>query len=225
MIKAVIFDMYETLITLLEGPMYFGAHMAADSGIEKEKFLSMWNEAEEDRTVGKRTLEETVAWILKENNRYSEDLLTTLVQKRKDSRKACFDYLHPEIIPMFEELKKRGFQIGLISNCFSEEVEAIRESILFPYFDVACLSFEKKVQKPDEAIFIGCMKELEVMPQECLYVGDGGSFELEAASKLGMNVLQATWYLKEGTWQPAKRKPEFTQAETPMEVVEYSERL
>jgi putative hydrolase of the HAD superfamily len=126
---------------------------------------------------------------------------------------------------MFEELKKRGFQIGLISNCFSEEVEAIRESILFPYFDVACLSFEKKVQKPDEAIFTGCMKELEVMPQECLYVGDGGSFELEAASKLGMNVLQATWYLREGTRQPAKRKPEFTQAEVPMEVVEYCGRF
>ena len=30
MIKAVIFDMYETLITLFDSPLYFGTQMAAD---------------------------------------------------------------------------------------------------------------------------------------------------------------------------------------------------
>ena len=33
MIKAVIFDMYETLITLFDSPLYFGTQMAADAGI------------------------------------------------------------------------------------------------------------------------------------------------------------------------------------------------
>lgn len=38
MIKAVIFDMYETLITLFESPLYFGTQMAFDAGIAEEKF-------------------------------------------------------------------------------------------------------------------------------------------------------------------------------------------
>lgn len=38
MIKAVIFDMHETLITLFDSPLYFGTQMAIDAGIEEEKF-------------------------------------------------------------------------------------------------------------------------------------------------------------------------------------------
>lgn len=42
MIKAVIFDMYETLITLYESPLYFGTQMAEDAGITEEYFQSVW---------------------------------------------------------------------------------------------------------------------------------------------------------------------------------------
>lgn len=38
MIKAVIFDMYETLITLFESPAYFSTQMAEDAGIQEEDF-------------------------------------------------------------------------------------------------------------------------------------------------------------------------------------------
>ena len=51
-------------------------------------------------------------------------------------------------------------------------------------------------------------------------MGDGGSLELETAQAVGMNPLRAAWYLKDGTRQPAKRKAEFSQAESPMDVVE-----
>ena len=34
MIKAVIFDMFETLVTLFEGRTYFGEHIAADVGAD-----------------------------------------------------------------------------------------------------------------------------------------------------------------------------------------------
>lgn len=136
MIKAVIFDMYETLITLFNGTPYFGTQMAIDAGI-------------------------------------------------------------------------------------SEEAEVIKNSELFPYFDAAYLSFEQGLQKPEEEIFIRCMNKLSVSADECLYVGDGGSLELETASKIGMKAVQAVWYLKEGTSQPATRKNDFIQAETPLEILKY----
>ena len=55
--------------------------------------------------------------------------------------------------------------------------------------------------------------------EECLYIGDGGTFELETARALGMHPLQATWYLKDGVNQPAKRKQEFSQVESPWDII------
>lgn len=143
MIKAVIFDMYETLITLFQNPLYFGTQMAIDAGISEEEFQLLWKPTEYGRTIGKMNLEETLEFILKEKQCYSKELLSKIVDKRKMSKKECFKYLHPEILPMLKELKKKGICIGLISNCFSEEVEAIRNSELFPYFDATYLSFEQ----------------------------------------------------------------------------------
>ena len=73
MIKAVIFDMYETLITLFDSPLYFGTQMAADAGIAEEKFQKIWRAEEKNRTIGKVTLEELLEKILRENNCFSEE--------------------------------------------------------------------------------------------------------------------------------------------------------
>ena len=79
--------------------------------------------------------------------------------------------------------------------------------------------------KPDTAIFKKCTQALDVSPEECLYIGDGGSFELETARSIGMHPIQAVWYLKEGANQPAKRKNDFIQAESPMSVISQIEKF
>ena len=63
MIKAVIFDMFETLITHYRCPLYFGAQMARDAGIDEEVFQSRWCATEHERSVGKMTLEEVIEMI------------------------------------------------------------------------------------------------------------------------------------------------------------------
>ena len=221
MIRAVIFDMFETLITHYHSPLYFGAQMAADAGIAEEKFQALWRPTEYYRTIGKLTFEEVVENILRENRCYSGELVKKIVQRRIETKEDCFKKIHEEIIPMLEQLKAKGILIGLISNCFSEEAEVIRRSVLFPYFDAVYLSYEQGVQKPDKEIYKRCMADLGVRPEECLYIGDGGSNELEAARTLGMKALQAVWYLQEGTSQQTGRKAEFEQMERPMDILIY----
>lgn len=221
MIKAVIFDMYETLITHYRSPLYFSEEMAADAGISPEKFQKHWRSTERERTIGQLSFEAVIEDILKENHCYTPQLAEKIIKKRKARKRELFLQLHPDILPMLQQLKSSGRKIGLISNCFSEEVDAIRESPLYPYFDAPFLSYEQGVQKPDKEIFIRCMKHLSVSPEECLYVGDGGSRELETARFLGMQPLQAVWYLKEGTMQPTGRKEDFAQAEVPLDVLNY----
>ncbi len=226
MTKAVIFDMYETLITHYNCPLYFGGEMAADAGVTKEEFFRVWRNEEYEwmRTVGKMTLEELLTMTLKDVGNYSQELVEKLAAKRVATKVKCFNHLHLQIIPMLEELKKQGFKIGLISNCYFEEAEVIRNSELFPYFDAVCLSCELGIRKPEEVIYERCMQELVVAPQECVYVGDGGSYELETARKIGMKPVQAIWYFKEGTTQPTGPKPEFLQAKEPMDVFTFLER-
>lgn len=219
MIKAVIFDMFETLVTHYESPIYMGKQIADDIGITEQKFREIWNPSDDDRTLGKRNLEEVIEEILRTNHCYSPELFEKIITKRKMSKRECFEHIHPEIIPLFESLKERNIKIGLITNCYSEEREVIKDSIFFQYFDSICMSCEIGLKKPDVRIFQKCMNDLEVTAEECLYVGDGGSFELETARSLGMCPLQATWYLKDGVDQPAKRKKEFLQAESPLGVI------
>lgn len=219
MIKAVIFDMFETLITHFESPLYMGKQIAEDIGISEAKFREIWDTSDDDRTLGKRSLEDVIEEILRVNQCYSPAVFENIIAKRKQSKTECFAHIHPEIIPLFQMLKQRNIKIGLITNCYFEERDVIKYSVFWEYFDAVCMSCEVGSKKPDVVIFQKCMEDLSVLPEECLYVGDGGSFELETAQSLGMHPLQAAWYLKEGVNQPARRKQEFKQAETPLEVI------
>ncbi len=221
MIKAVIFDMFETLISYHTCPVYFGTQMAADAGIPAEEFLLKWRATDYDRSTGKRTVEEVLEEILKEFDCYSEELLKKLAGKRDSTIEECLKQKDAEIVPMLRVLREHGVSIGLISNCYMEEAIRIRKSELFPYFDAVLLSNEQGICKPEKEIYHRCLNALSVKPEECIYVGDGGCRELETAQELGMKAVQAVWYLKEGTSQPVGRKPEFEQVERPMDVVEF----
>lgn len=75
MIKAVIFDMYETLVTLFDSPLYFESQIAQDLGIPENIFQELWGLTDHDRTIGKITLEDALEDIMRKNECYSNELL------------------------------------------------------------------------------------------------------------------------------------------------------
>lgn len=219
-IQAVIFDMYETLVTQFSGPLYYGTQIARDLGLAPEAFLPGWRATEAYRATGKLTFEEVIAQLMKEHGLYSSEKHRQVVEKRLAIQADCFNHLHPQILPMLSGLKQRGFKIGLITNCFSEEAKLIRESDLFAYFDAPCLSYELGVRKPDPAIYHACLGKLGVPAGNCLYVGDGGSQELETARALGMQAAQAVWYRREEMERlQAAIRPDFPQLSEPEELL------
>lgn len=221
MVKAVIFDMYETLITHYACPLYFSEEMAMDAGISLDEFRKEWRGTEHDRSIGKFSTDEVISEILHRHQSYSDEKLSIIMSKRIHTKEECFKHLHPEIVPLLKSLKEKEILIGLISNCFSEEAKVIRESSLYPYFDAAFLSCEEGVEKPDKEIFHRCMKALKLKPEECIYVGDGGSQELEAAKSLGLYPLQALWYRNKKSEHVIKLKEGFEHLENPMNILNY----
>ena len=121
MIKAVIFDMYSTLVTLfgVGCEHYFSGDMATDADVTPEEFRKVWRKTEDARTCGEITSKEALADTLKELGRYSDALLEKIYQKRVTSKQRAFqqEYIYPEIFLMLDELKEKGIKIGLISNC------------------------------------------------------------------------------------------------------------
>ena len=224
MIKAVIFDMFETLVTLFNCPLYKGAQIAADMDLPEAEFRKIWDRSDDARTLGDTYFEAVIREIMEANDIFDPDLLDDIVRRRYDFSAEVFRHKHPDIIPMLRSLRDNGLKTALITNCYFEEKEAIINSDLNDKFDVICMSCVLKIKKPAPKIFEICSEKLGVTPAECLYVGDGGSHELEAARAAGMSPLQATWYLKEGFDQPCGPMANFDQAVTPMDVVEYCSR-
>ena len=223
MIKAVIFDMFETLVSLFIGRTYFGEDIGADAGVDPEAFRLLWHESEYARTVGSMTIEEGIAKGLESFGINSPDLVKTIASHRLDNLKDTFDNIPDESEQLLIELHKRGIKIGLITNTFSDERDMIRACKLFKYFDATRISFEQGVCKPDPSMYKSIMEEFDVKPEECLYVGDGGSRELFVARDLGMKALQATWFhhLAFEPHIPCPLLDEFPQGKTQLDVLKY----
>ena len=217
--QAVLFDLFETLITHYRTPLYFSGQMAVDAGMEEGAFRALWRATEGQRTLGRLTLAQTLKDILLRGGTYTPQRLEAMVQKRRDTKARLLDHMHPGVAPLLAELRRRGLRLGLVSNCFDEEAAVLCGSSLARCFDSLCLSCQLGLAKPDPAIFRRCLSQLDVRPEDCLYVGDGGSRELEAAGALGMTPLQALWYLPDGA--PIVPNPAFCGLKEPEDLLEY----
>lgn len=223
MIKAVVFDVFETLVTLFEGRTYFGEDIAADVGADPVEFRREWHAIEKDRSTGKYTIEEGLELVLKKLDLYSEEKVRLAASKRREGLNDTFSNIPPETVELLKELKNRGLKVGLITNTFSDEREMIRNSILMPYIDEALISYEQGLYKPDPELYKKIIRLFHVEPSECLYVGDGGSRELYAARDCGMHPVQCTWF-HERAYEPHIPCPildEFDHAATQMEILDY----
>ena len=194
MVKAVIFDMFETLVTMFSGDTYFSEDMATDLNLPIDEYRRAWYTSEHDRSCGLCTIEEGIKTALEMLGIYSNESVMLLADKRRKNLEGIFERTPKETIELLQTLKEKGILIGLISNCYSDEAEIIKESALFPFFDVAMLSYEQGICKPNPEIFNRALEKLGLSAKECLYVGDGGSKELFAARELGMKTLQAQYF-------------------------------
>ncbi len=227
MIKAVIFDMFETLVTLFTGRTYFSEHIAADLNQPIEAFRKCWHETEKDRTLGKYSMEEGLSITLKNLDAYSEANVELICRKRREALGDTFKNIPPESLWLLKTLREKGLKIGLITNTFSDERDMILASPLYPLFDSAMISYEQGLLKPDPEIYRRAMQALNVTAEECLYVGDGGSNELQTARSLGMQAIQCTWF-RDLAYEPHIPSPiyeDFPHAVTRLDIIKFIDSL
>jgi putative hydrolase of the HAD superfamily len=93
------------------------------------------------------------------------------------------------VVETLSELRRRGFRVGLISNCTEDVALVWAETRFAPLFDAAVLSAAAGCMKPDRRIYDLVCAELGVEPSDCLFVGDGANDELRGARDVGMTPV------------------------------------
>ncbi|KKP32752.1 MAG: hypothetical protein A2312_01500 [Candidatus Staskawiczbacteria bacterium RIFOXYB2_FULL_32_9] len=111
---------------------------------------------------------------------------------RENAKKIYKDKLvfFPEVIGLIEKLKSKGFRLSILSNMFPYQAEIIKEINGCSLFDDIFFSCERGLKKPDLEFYELVIREMNVMPQECLFIDDKEE-NLLPAEKLGMETVLA----------------------------------
>ncbi|MED1865282.1 HAD family hydrolase [Fictibacillus nanhaiensis] len=215
MVKAVFFDLYETLITEWKDGRKKAKYSIKPLGLDNKIFKVEWDLRRELRMNGTFLDHESVLRdILRSQGMEPKlDAIEQVHRERMAVKRIPFQEMNPLVLGLLRTLKSKGLKLGLISNAAAEEVYAWETCDLADFFDEVIFSYEARVAKPQKEIYQLACEKLGVTPQESVFIGDGGSDELRGATEAGMTALQATWFLptvisERTTGYPKLKKPQ-----------------
>jgi putative hydrolase of the HAD superfamily len=197
--KAVVFDLFHTLVSLRSawGDKLPRVHeILGVSGEAWRKQLE--RKLHELYTDGKTDAFSATAEMARAiDPTISNRTIESAVQSIVETFAGALMRVPAESIEVLTLLKAKGKRIGLVSNASVMEVTAWDRSPLAPFFDSVIFSCYAGCVKPDPKIYEMCLGDLGVVPAECVFVGDGGSEELEGARDLGMTAIMIAGFIRE----------------------------
>ena len=190
--EAVVFDLFGTLAHNFSSRGYGDAlaRMASALSLPSDDLRQAWFGTSRERNTGaSQSCRGDVEYICRKLEATAdEEQVEAAVQARLDYIRHVMTP-QPGAIKVLSGLKERGFKTGLISDCTHEIPTVWPETPFAPLFDTAVFSCLVGMRKPDPQIYLLATEQLDVRPEQCLYVGDGGSQELSGALAVGMHPV------------------------------------
>ncbi|MCK5576740.1 MAG: HAD-IA family hydrolase [Dehalococcoidales bacterium] len=204
MIKAVFFDLYQTLLRY-EPPREeafaevlggFGISISPDSLRLPIATADEFFYKEHARfPMSKRTEEERRAmWaqyqemVLREAGLTpTHELIAGVLAKMQQIKfkQSLFD----DVLPALNELKKRGLVLGLISNIDRDMTPVLDKLGLTPMLDVIVTSGDSGYAKPQPEIFHKAVEQAGVQKHEAVFVGDQYEIDVVGATRAGLKGI------------------------------------
>lgn len=195
-IKAFCFDLFDTLA---DAHRHLVQTESDAAGVPREVWdAAMWEEKLcFDRGIGNiKTIREMIDRACDALPvPVPEERRTAAMEARRERLRLAVTEIDPRIVSTIRELKARGYKIGLVSNADVCDEACWPESPVFSCFDDSIFSCDVGLLKPDAAIYRLSLEHLGVLPEEAVFVGDGGSEELAGAKAAGLRTV-CTEYLK-----------------------------
>lgn len=196
--KAVIFDLFHTL-TSVESSEARGLLSTAEVlGVDRAAWNNQIQKQSRDRLLGLKTDPfQIIADMARAiDPSVDEERIRLATENRMARFRAAVLDIPDETVRVLTELKKRGKRLGLITNADATEIGAWSENSIHHLFDSTIYSCAVGLVKPDREIYELSLQELGVQAAEAVFVGDGGSDELEGARRAGMTAVMTAGIIR-----------------------------
>ena len=192
-LKAVVFDFYGTLsVSATAATRRTGiSRVASGLGVPEDLLYDAITSTFTERATGALgTLEQTMQWLAERCGATpTDEQLQAACALRRSIEAVYATALRPDAVPTLRALRERDIKIGVLSDCTHELPEIWPSLPIAGLVDFALFSVEAGLRKPHPDLYARVARSLDVLPRECLYVGDGGSSELTGALRAGMTPI------------------------------------
>lgn len=207
MIKAILFDLDETLISHSQQLRLF--------------IRTQYNKYEQLKRIPFENWEERFV-TLDQNGYVTKDVVyNKLVEEfsiQTPSSEELYNHFieefHYYVVPfpnaekILVRLRNHGIKTGIITNGgHLIQTRKIKQIGFQKLVDVILTSEEMGTEKPDSEIFLHAVKKLNVAPENCLFVGDHPVNDVAGAKRAGMT---AAWVKNGKRWTETEFSPDYT---------------
>jgi putative hydrolase of the HAD superfamily len=190
MIKAVIFDLDGTLLNRDESVKKFIDNQYERLNkwvrhIPKEVYITRFIELDNRGYVWKDKVYQQLVGEFEITGITWEGLLQDYISQ---FQKNCVPF--PNLLSMLEELRSNNLILGMITNGIGQfQMDNIKALGIEKYFKTILVSEWEGIKKPDPQIFKRSLDQLNVLPNESLFVGDHPDNDVKAAQNVGMKGI------------------------------------
>lgn len=190
--QAVLFDLFGTLVP---SPPLTGYRQMVDSiaetvGVPTDDFYEKWMSVNSHRLSGTFNSSEGdiehVAGLFE--LRLTTDQMNRCMQAR---RSAMYEWVKPkpDAVASLEELVGSGLKLAIVTDCVFDVPAIWPETEFAPFFNAMVFSCEQRVRKPHRQMYETALGQLGIGAADSVFVGDGGSRELDGARDLGIDAF------------------------------------
>jgi 2-haloalkanoic acid dehalogenase type II len=182
------FDCYGTLIDWEGGIRSFFATLPRAEGLDKEALLAEWEEIQFRMIAGGyKPYRGALAASLRET--LAARGLPGAPEKEAEFAEALTRWTpFADTNPALEELKRRGFKLGIISN-IDDDLLARTVAHFTVRFDLLVTAQQSGAYKPSAGSFRLALQRIGLPPSQATHVAFGDRYDLATARAQGMQVV------------------------------------
>src|SRR3990172_7807732 len=123
MIQAVLFDLFETLVTESTASVRRASALARDLGLNDHAYRSHWRSRRSDIVLGRCSFRDVLAQIIRTLGGWMDDaLLERLRSERLEQKAAVLRSVEPDVLAALGALRTAGLKLAVVTNSFAEDV-------------------------------------------------------------------------------------------------------